>query len=193
MTTTLEDRIASAVVETRTSEELSALLQEVSTAEQTAQSWFTKSQATAFDPAVKTSRANQARNEMETAGFTVTRMAAAKEKLAQLRDEAKERERAALSAAQLAEAERERDALVEELSDVYPAVAEKLADLLGRIERNNAKLGRQAVEAIARGAPADWEVNPRPSLPSLVRGLRLPTFKLDLHSTGYEWDGLRGR
>jgi len=91
----------------------------------------------------------------------------------------------------------ERDALAAELAEVYPPLAEKLADLMRRIAANNA-----AIEWINRkGLPdeAEWvssaELGARGMegfsvgglrLPSVVEQLRLVEFEPSVH-TLYAW------
>jgi hypothetical protein len=90
----------------------------------------------------------------------------------------------------------ERDALAAELAEVYPAMAEQLADLVGRISASDA-----VIERINRNLPdgAKWmggaEMIARKlrgfndgtgNIPRITEQLRLPAFKYSGHHP-YTW------
>ena len=89
-------------------------------------------------------------------------------------------------------AKAERDKLVSELKDVYPAYAARLADLAARIKANDREVDRINLRAVPEGA--EWlrsvELVARDlkgwndgtaTVPHLVRDLRLPAFEYGRH------------
>ena len=83
-----------------------------------------------------------------------------------------------------------RDALAAELAEIYPAVAERLADLAARIAANNAAIDRVnrrlpdgakwvgSAELVARGLQG-WS-DGTASVPRITE-MRLPAFRYDRH------------
>jgi hypothetical protein len=85
--------------------------------------------------------------------------------------------------------EAERDRLAEELARVYPPIAERLAELLTRIDANDREIehinaharpsGAERLlvaELVARGLPA-FAPKPYVDVPRISKKLRLPSFK----------------
>ena len=84
----------------------------------------------------------------------------------------------------------ERDTLAAELAEVYPPLAEQLADLAARIAANDVEIARlhlsdvAGAEPKARGFPG---VNSSTtSIPRITEALRLPAFKYERQAP-YAW------
>jgi hypothetical protein len=193
MTNTLHHRIADACESEQPSIELEKLLAEVKLAAEAARQITLESSRVALDPGTRPEAVAAARVEAEDASFRADRLDNAVEALSRRLDGAVAREKAETAAAELSAAIAERDALRQELADFYPPMAEKLADLLQRIQWNNGKLGGHGVESAVRSAPMDWITNPRSQMPTLVQGVRLPAFELSAHGSGFIWDGMTQR
>jgi hypothetical protein len=96
------------------------------------------------------------------------------------------RRRVAYDAAQI-----ERNSLVEELREVYPAIEQRLSDLMGRLTANNALLERinrnlpsgacrlKSAEEIARGGEERFSRYQEYLMHRLTNRLRLPRFEID--------------
>lgn len=93
----------------------------------------------------------------------------------------------------------QRDALAAELTQVYPAMAKQLADIVGRIAANDLVLERinrkslpdglgslASAEAVARGVPGNF-VAGGAGVPRLTRDLRLPAFHFESSGAAYLW------
>ena len=109
-------------------------------------------------------------------------------RLGQRLKELRRQERQSQLHAEYEAAATERDALANELAEVYPPIVEKLADLMARIAANNMAIDRinnksrpdgvewiSCAELVARGM--DGFSSGGLQLPSIVRQLRLPEYE----------------
>ena len=133
---------------------------------------------------------------MDDAAFKHDRLQAGVTKLDERLEQLKDQEENARRQAAYDKAKAERDELAKELAELYPAVAQKLADLCTRVAANDREIdyiNRHTlpkgaarlleVECIARGLPS-WVDNWGIHAPRIVDLLRLPPW----HSrTGYFW------
>ncbi len=189
----LEARISEALSRPLRSREISQLLDEVVEAGTDALRRHEAARAQAYDPATPPTATAEARKQMEDAEFASARMTAAAARLREMHAAAIEQERNARADIERRAALTERDALTVELANFYPTFSKRLANLLDRIAANDRKLRLgEGTEDLARAAPTDWRTNPSPAMPSLVRGVRLPSFELSRFGTGYIYDGMRG-
>ncbi|TAA61878.1 hypothetical protein [Shinella sp. JR1-6] len=198
----LDDRIADAFDNVMSAAALTALLQEVQETSAAAKAESKAASALALDPRLRPADVADARQRMQDADFRSTRLDRAAEELADVLTDAKRREAAQAAEVEYQAAKAERDQLVKELSEDYPALAARLISLLERVAANNERLvranpGRQgdmwlrSAEAVAREALPNWEVNPTSDFPSLIQGVRLPHFKrAGIH--GYAWPRYSG-
>lgn len=198
----LDDRIADAFDNVMSAAALTALLQEVQETSAVAKAESKAASALALDPRLRPADVADARQRMQDADFRSTRLDRAAEELSEVLDDAKSREKAQAVEIEYQAAKAERDQLVKEIGEEYPALAGKLISLLERIAANNERLvranpGRQGdqwlrpAEAVARDAPPNWEVNPTSDFPSLIQGVRLPNFnRAGVH--GYAWPRYSG-
>jgi hypothetical protein len=155
--------------------------------------------ARALNPALASNGVNEARREMEDAAFQRDRMTTAvkelRERLVVVKGDEENGRR--LRAYQAVEAERDR--LAQELKEFYPAMAERLVELLARIQSNDAEIDRinahalprergrlLSAELVARDLPG-WVLNAQPLAKRLTDELRLPAFELAPGSDGYLW------
>jgi hypothetical protein len=133
---------------------------------------------------------------MEDAAFTRDRLSTALSRLQQRLEQLRAFEEDARRHAAYEKAKAERDQLAAELAELYPAFADKLADLLARIDDNdrdiayvNGRLSSDArpllvAELVARGL--EGFVQDGLSTPSITRQLRLLAFKR-CPSAPYAW------
>jgi phosphatidate phosphatase PAH1 len=135
----LETRIADAFQSNPSSADIAALLAEVAEADQRAKDASEQANETALDPATRPDAVARARKAMEDADFTRRRMARASERLSDLLEEAKAREKRQADREEFEAARAERDALVEDLKE-YPALIEKIAGLIIRVRDNDARV-----------------------------------------------------
>lgn len=197
MKQSLDHRIADAFAIQLSSTEIQALLDEADRVACAARDTNARAKALALDPATRPEDVAKARRDMEDTTFTSERLDNAAERLGGLLAEAKQRETLVEAKKEYELARIERDELVEELSQLYPEIAQELVSLLSKLEANNArllavnKLGAgpilRSAEGIARGAPANWEVSVDVSLPKLLQSVRLPSFKRNGAHGGYVW------
>jgi hypothetical protein len=87
---------------------------------------------------------------MNDAAFRRDRMQEAVRRLGERLSEGRRQEDQARRRVAYAAALAERDALAAELADVYPAIAEKLADIVGRVAANDAVIERVNRKAARR-------------------------------------------
>lgn len=187
----LADRIAAAVSGKATSEEIAMLLDEAELARAAAKEKHAAARALSLDPTAGADAASAADANADRMRFEVDRLDAAIEALRAAHCDAKAaeaetRKRAAYEASKL-----ERDALVEELREVYPDIEQRLADLIGRVAANNDTLERTnrslpsgapwlaSSEEIARGGREKFDGYDGYARHRLTRQLRLPRFEVD--------------
>jgi hypothetical protein len=194
----LEERIAAAFADTASSEAVCQLIAEVEQAADQANETAETLRARSIDPTVGAQEARANRREMDEAAFRAERFDAALARLDTRLKELRAREKNEARWAVYRALETERDALATELKELYPDVAERLANLLARIEKHDQRRehvnGRelpsgasslQSAEAVARGL-SGFRVDGLHDVPRLTRDLRLPSFKFS-PSRRYEW------
>jgi hypothetical protein len=134
---------------------------------------------------------------MEDAAFPRDRLHEAVRRLGQRHKDLRPQEHQAQLRADFDAAIAKRDALADELAEVYPPMAEKLADLAARIAAHNAAIDRINKKGLPDGAEwvASAELVARGiesfsagglQLPSVVEQLRLPEFEPSVHKQ-YAW------
>ena len=148
----LDARIAAAFSDRITSSEIADLIEETQAASLSADTSAEGARARALDPILSTQEVDAARRAMEDARFRRERLANAviklEERLAQvLAEEEDHRRRIAYDKAQV-----ERDKLAAELTDIYPAFAQRLAELLPRIAANDREVDYINGHALPSGA-----------------------------------------
>jgi hypothetical protein len=134
MSADLERRIADALkADDVKSDDLAALIEEVETAIVAADATATKAREQALDPIVSPD-STRARAAMKAAAFTRDRLRTVLPRLQQRFSEVQAHEAYAHWVVDYEQVKAKHDALVQELRETYPAVVEKLVDLLLRIE-----------------------------------------------------------
>src|SRR5437016_192833 len=138
---TLEERIAAAFGKTD-SGDVAILIAEAETAAVICGEAAEQARSQALNPALCAADVAAARHQMEDAAFKRDRMHEAVRRLGERLVEVKRQEEAARRRGAYDAALVERDNLAAELSEIYPAYADKLADLAGRIAANDAVIER---------------------------------------------------
>ena len=185
----LDDRIAGAFRDGPTSNDVATLITEVEAASLASSETADRARTRALDPALSTKQVAEARRAMEDAAFARDRLSAAVPRLQERLKELRAAEENARRWAAYRKTEAERDKLAAELADVYPPFAERLAELLPRIDANDRQIEQindhalpsgakrlLVAELVARGLPA---FNPEPyvNVPRITHELRLPAFE----------------
>ena len=148
----LDARIAAAFANGAKSIDVAALIRDAEHGTASASDRAEQARNHALDPTLSGSELKDARECMDDAAFKRDRLEAAlaklRERLAQLKDQEENARR------QVAydKAEAVRDELAKELADLYPAFAEKLAELLVRVVINDRELDYINNQALPRGA-----------------------------------------
>ena len=139
----LDDRIAAAFADGAKSNDVATLIKDTENATTSASDLAEQARNHALDPTLSNSELNDARKCMDDAAFRCDRLQAAmgklRERLAQLKDQEENARR------QVAydKVKAVRDDLAKELADLYPAFAQKLAELLPRIAANDREINNQ--------------------------------------------------
>jgi hypothetical protein len=167
----LDDRIAAAFADGAKSSDVAALIKHTERAAKSAVDAAERARKSALDPALSANDVADARRAMDDAAFKRDRLQAAVTRLGERLEQLKEQEENARHQAAYDKARVERDQLVAELTELYPAVAPKLADLVARVAANDREIyyiNRHTLpkgaawlleaELIARGLP-DWVSN----------------------------------
>lgn len=194
----LDDRISAAFTGTPSSDEIAALLTDVSVADDKAKSLYADAKERALDPATPATEVTKARKAMDDCEFASQRMSNATARLNELLATIKQGETETARQHEFDAAVAERDQLAAEMAEEWPELELKIVDLLTRVAASNARLSHanngaivRSAEAIARNAPADFDTNPA-SLLRLVECVRLPAFVGgDPQNFGYAWPKLR--
>jgi hypothetical protein len=179
MTTTipLSDRIARALEAPGVlAAEMAALIEELDRELTKTRQAGAEARTKARDPLTAEHEVTAARMQENDASFRMERLTTAVDRLKQRHEHAVAHEKEMARKAEVAEAEKERDQLAEELKERYPVLARELADLLGRIKTNNERCRAHylpLVEHRARGMHST-DVN------FLTAAVRLPD--LDNHA-----------
>jgi chromosome segregation ATPase len=196
--TTLEERIFRAFADGATSSGVADLIAEAEAAVVASGEEAEAARTSALNPTLAAADVAAARREMEDASFRRDRMQEAVRRLGERLREVKAQEEQARRQVLYDAALVERDKLAGELAEVYPPLAEKLADLAARIAENDAAIERvdrklpdgatwiAGAEAVARGVPANF-VSGVSNVPRLTRDLRLPAFNFTTSGAAYLW------
>jgi chromosome segregation ATPase len=187
----LADRVASAVLGKATSDEIAILIGEAERTRRVAEEDHAAARARALDPVAGVDDASAAKREADDRHFELDRLGSALDALQSAHRDAKARETDARRRAAYDAAKGERDALVEELQEVYPEIERRLADLIGRVAANNDTLERinrslpsgacwlSGAEEVARGGREKFDGYHEYAMHRPTRRLRLPCFKVD--------------
>jgi hypothetical protein len=194
---TLEDKIAAAFTQSTPSNLIGRLIGQAQDAAAAADKQATKSQDDALNPALSGNDLERARREMDDAAFRRDRLTAAASRLEGRLKEMLRAEEDARRQIEYDRAKAERDALAEEIKEVYPALARQLAELANRMAAND-----RALELINRarrptGAPAlklaealarelAHVAAAGSDAPRIAKMLRLPAF-VQKPNRPYEW------
>jgi hypothetical protein len=191
----LDDRIAAAFVDGAKSSDVAALIKQTERAARSAADAAEQARKRALDPTLSAHDVVGARRAMDDAAFKRDRLQAAVTRLGERLEQLKDQEENARRQAAYDKARVERDQLAAELTELYPVVAPKLADLVARVAANDRdiefindhKLPKGAerlltAELVARGLPG-WVVNSIHA-PRIVDLLHLPPWH---PRTGYFW------
>jgi hypothetical protein len=197
----LDERIARAFTVSVTSGDVAGLINEVEAAVIGVGEAASRARERALDPTLSSADVTEARREMEDAAFRRDRLKTAISKLetrlANLRrQEEEQRRRAAYE-----KATAERDALAAELKELYPVFADRIANLMARIEANDREIERINTHASPEGAARmrGAELVARglggfssgvSDIPRITRDLRLPAFEFRTNDD-YAWPRLR--
>ena len=187
---TLDDRIAAAFLPGAVSTDVEELIANAEAAAASSEQAVEVARAQALDPTLPTEKVQTARQQMEDAAFRRDRLRMAVTKLRDRLQQLKAQEDNERRWQAYEKAKAERDKLVGELKDVYPAYAARLADLAARIKANDREVDRINLRAVPDGA--EWlrsvELVARDlkgwndgtaTVPRIVRDLRLPAFEYD--------------
>ena len=148
----LDARIAAAFADGAKSNDVATLIKDTERGAASASDMAEQARNHALDPTLSGSELKDARECMDDAAFKRDRLQAAlgklRERLAQLKDQEENARR------QVAydKAEAVRDELAKELADLYPAFAQKLAELLVRVVINDRESLHVVQNAICLGA-----------------------------------------
>jgi hypothetical protein len=140
--TSLDERIASAFRDGMTSGDVADLIQQAETAAVACGEAAEVARSQALNPALCAADVAAARHQMEDAAFKRDRMREAVRRLGERLVEVKRQEEEARRLAAYNAALVERDKLAAELAEIYPSLAEKLADLGARVAANDAAIER---------------------------------------------------
>ena len=189
---TLDDRIAAAFLSGAISTDVEELIANSEAAAASSEEAVEVARAQALDPTLPTEKVQTARQQMDDAAFRRDRLRMAVTKLRDRLQQLKAQEDNERRWQAYEKAKAERDKLVSELKDVYPAYATRLADLVARIKANDREVDRinlraqpdgaewlRSVELVARDLNG-WN-DGTATVPRLVRDLRLPAFEYDRH------------
>jgi hypothetical protein len=133
----LDERIAAAFGDGAKSEDVAALIKEAEAASLSSDETAKQVRTRALDPSLLTNEIEEARLQMDDAAFRRERLQMAvtrlRERLKQVKVEEEDQQRWLA----YEKAKNERDKLAAELAKIYPAFANKLADLFQRIAAND--------------------------------------------------------
>jgi hypothetical protein len=194
MIRSLDARVASAFGDDVSLDEVVALIVEVEDAAHAVSEAAERALERALDPALPANEIAEQRRAMDDAAFSRNYLSAVLPRLQQRLDELRAAEEDARCRAAYERVEAERDALAAELAELYPAFADKLADLLPRIDDNDREVAYVnnrlpsgcglVAELIARGL--EGFAQDGLDAPRIMSQLRLPAFKR-CPSAPYAW------
>jgi hypothetical protein len=201
----LDERIAAAFGDGAKSEDVAALIKEAIAASLVCNDTAESARRRALNPVLSGSEIADARKEMEDAAFRRERLQTAvtglRERLERVKAQEEDQERQLV----YDRVKAERDKLVAELREIYPAFANKLADLLPRIAANDREVeyinghalpsGAERLlvaELIARNLEGFGKSHGNVVIrtPRITEELCLPTFEYSAHHP-YAWSGSR--
>ena len=133
----LDARIAAAFADGAKSNDVAILIKDTEHAAASASEQAEQARNYALDPTLSGFELTDARKSMDDAAFRRDRLQAAIGKLRERLAELKDQEENARRQVAYDKAEAERDELAKELADLYPAFAQKLAELLARVAAND--------------------------------------------------------
>ncbi len=186
----LSDHIAAALLSEANSEKIAALIAEAEQARAVAEERQRKAHDRSLDPTAGADAASAARAETDNMRFEVDRLVSALDALrvahrASLAREAEGRRCSAYDAAQA-----ERDALAEELRQVYPEIEQRLSGLMVRLAASDDVLARvnrnlpagasslTSAEEVARGGRDRFASYQEYTAYRLATRLRIPRFEV---------------
>jgi hypothetical protein len=154
----LDERIAAAFAIGAKSADVATLIKNTERAASSAAELAEQARNHALDPTLSGSQLEDARNCMDDAAFKRDRLQAAlgklKERLKQLLEQEENVRRQVI----YDKLKAERDQLAKEYADLYPTVAQKLAEVLSRIAANDREVDHINKHALPKGAPRLLEV-----------------------------------
>ena len=136
----LDARIAAAFADGAKSNDVATLIKDTEHAAASASEQAEQARNHALDPTLSGFELTDARKCMDDAAFKRDRLQAALGKLRERLAELKDQEENARRQVAYDKAEAVRDELAEELADLYPAFAQKLAELLARVAANDREI-----------------------------------------------------
>ena len=148
----LDARIAAAFADGAKSNDVATLIKDTEHAAASASDMAEQARNHALDPTLSGFELTDARKCMDDAAFKRDRLQAAMEKLRERLAQLKDQEENARRQVAYDKAKAVRDELAKELADLYPAFAQKLAELLPRIAINDAEIEYINNHALPRGA-----------------------------------------
>jgi hypothetical protein len=154
----LDERIAAAFAIGAKSADVATLIKNTERAASSTAELAEQARNHALDPTLSGNQLKDARNCMDDAAFKRDRLQAAlgklKERLKQLLEQEENAQRQVI----YDKLKAERDQLAKEYADLYPTVAQKLAEVLSRIAANDRELDYINKHALPKGAPRLREV-----------------------------------
>ena len=201
----LDERIAAAFGDGAKSEDVAALIKEAKAASLLCNDTAERARKRALDPVLSVNDVADARRQMEDAAFRCDRLQTAVTRLRERLEQVKAQEEDQQRQLVYERVKAERDKLAAELAEIYPAFADKLADLLPRIAANDREIeyingharpsGAERLlvaELIARNLEGFGKCfgNMVIRTPRITEELCLPTFEYSAHHP-YAWPGSR--
>jgi hypothetical protein len=154
----LDERIAAAFAIGAKSADVATLIKNTERAASSTAELAEQARNHALDPTLSGSQLEDARKCMDDAAFKRDRLQAAlgklKERLKQLLEQEENAQRQVI----YDKLKAERDQLAKEYADLYPTVAQKLAEVLSRIAANDREVDYINNHALPKGAPRLLEV-----------------------------------
>ena len=197
----LDERIAAAFNNGVNSTDVETLIKAAEAASVSANERAERARARALDPALSSNVVIEARRQMEDAAFRRERLQTAVTRLRERLEQVKAQEEDQQRQLVYERVKAERDKLAAELAEIYPAFANKLADLLPRIAANDREIeyinghalpsgaGRLLVaELVARNLEGFGKSHGNIVIrtPRITEELCLPTFEYSTHHP-YAW------
>lgn len=181
----LDQRIASAFSDGAKSGEVATLIKDTNVAAKSAAELAEQTRIRALDPTLSANDVVGARCAMDDAAFRRDRLQTALTKLAERLEQLKDQEENERRQIAYDKVATERDVLAQQLADLYPAFAQKLAELCARVAASDREIDHinknmlpkgaarlLEVECVARGLPG-WIVNTM-QVSRVIGSLRLP-------------------